>query len=110
MAAAVIQRQPDIQYHPDYEKYVDRTKRRLESETLSKSLPPGLPEQLSSPFVWDGQDIQGRDDWVVVLSDSDVEEIDQALKHFKGNTHTHTKPLVHADPIQLTVPLIISTG
>ena len=85
MAAAVVQRQPDIQYHPDYQKYVDRSARRLESETLPKVLPPGLPRQLAASFVWDGKDIQGSDDWVVVLSDNDAEEIDRALNHFKGN-------------------------
>jgi hypothetical protein len=83
-AAAVVPRQPDIQYHPDYQKYVDRTARRIKSEILSKELPPGLPQQLSAPFVWDGKDIQGSDDWVVALSENDVEEIDQALNHFKG--------------------------
>lgn len=86
MAAVQVQRQPDIQYHPDYSKFLDRSKRRKEAETLTKSLPAGLPRRLSSPFVWDGNEIQGRDDWVISLTDSHLEEIDQALGHFKGRS------------------------
>lgn len=83
MAAVEVRRQPDIQYHPDYENYLDRSQRRLKSEILPQVLPPGLPKQLSSPFVWDGKEIEARDDWVVVLTDNELEEIDQALSHFK---------------------------
>lgn len=88
MAAVQVQRQPDIQYHPDYNKFLDRSKRRLERESLPKSLPSGLPQGLSSSFVWDGKDVQGRDDWVVELTDSHLGEVDRALSHFKGEIHT----------------------
>ncbi|EED19027.1 TfdA family oxidoreductase, putative [Talaromyces stipitatus ATCC 10500] len=83
MAAAQVQTQPDIQYHPDYNKFLDRGKRRLEREVLSKDLPCGLPQQLSSSFVWAGDDIQGRDDWVIALTARHLEEIDRALNQFK---------------------------
>lgn len=88
MAAAQVQLQPDIQYHPDYSKFLDRSKRRLERETLTKVIPPGLPQRLSSPFVWDGNEIQGRDDWVIALTDNHLEEVDRALSHFKGRIYT----------------------
>lgn len=84
MAAVEVQAQPDIQYHPDYKKFLERGRKRLERETLPKTLPPGLPQSLSSPFVWDGNDIQSRHDWIVALTESHLEEIDQALNHFKG--------------------------
>jgi hypothetical protein len=84
MAAVQVQLQPDIQYHPDYSKFLDRSKKRLERETLTTTLPPGLPKHLSSSFVWDGNKIQGRDDWVVALTDGHLEEVDRALSHFKG--------------------------
>lgn len=85
MAAAEVQRQPDIQYHPDYNNYLKRSTRRQQTENLSSVLPQELPQQLSSSFVWDGNDIQGRNDWIVALEDHDLAEIDEALKYFKGN-------------------------
>lgn len=46
--------QPDIQYHPDYEKYQARTLRRKQNEVLQVTLPDGFPPQLDSPLVWEG--------------------------------------------------------
>lgn len=43
--------QPDIQYHPDYEKYQARTERRKATEILTKTLPAGFPAELISPLV-----------------------------------------------------------
>ncbi|KAE8557610.1 hypothetical protein TMatcc_005076 [Talaromyces marneffei ATCC 18224] len=85
MAAAQVQLQPDIEYHPDFIKYLDRSKRRLERDTLAKTVPFGLPLRLSSSFVWDGNDIQSRDDWVFALTDNHLEELDRALSHFKAS-------------------------
>ena len=76
--------QPDIQYHPEYEKYKDRTRRRKETETLQTSLPAGFPQQLISPLVWEGKDVEKRDDWIYQLKDGQLDEIDAALKSFKG--------------------------
>lgn len=75
--------QPDIQYHPDYEKYQARTLRRKQSEDLQTTLPDGFPPQLDSPLVWEGKDIEKRDDWIYHLSDAQLDEIDAALAHFK---------------------------
>jgi hypothetical protein len=49
MAVVAESTQPDIQYHPDYEKYQARTQRRKATEVLSKTVPIGFPEQVSSP-------------------------------------------------------------
>lgn len=76
--------QPDIQYHPDYEKYQALTRRRKETESLQTSLPKGFPEKLTSPLVWDGKDIEKNSDWVYKLSDEQLDEIDAGLKSFKG--------------------------
>ncbi|KAF3404614.1 hypothetical protein DPV78_003350 [Talaromyces pinophilus] len=100
MAAVQVQLQPDIQYHPDYSKFLDRSKRRLERETLTKVLPPGLPQRLSSSFVWDGNEIQGRDDWVIALTDNHLEEVDRALSHFKGLN----KPVGYIDRTTFPLP------
>lgn len=79
----VVQSQPDIQYQPDFEKYLDRSRRRQQSENLPTVLPPGLAQELSSPFVWDGKDVENREDWIVTLTDTHLKEIDQSLNHFK---------------------------
>lgn len=76
--------QPDIQYHPEYEKYKERTRHRKEFETLQSTLPVGFPQKLESSLVWEGKDIEKRADWIYQLSDSQLDEIDAALKSFKG--------------------------
>ncbi|KAJ4295231.1 hypothetical protein N0V90_007242 [Kalmusia sp. IMI 367209] len=91
--------QPDIAYAPDHAKYKARTQHRLATEKLSTTLPPGFPSILDSDLVWDNTDIASRYDWAYVLSPSDLEEIDKALKHFK----TLGKPLGYIK--QSTFPL-----
>lgn len=76
--------QPDIAYQPDFQKYSERVKRRLETEKLSKELPEGFPKQLVSPLVWHGSDFKSEDEWTYVLSEADLEDMKQALAHFKG--------------------------
>ncbi|KAF1956500.1 Clavaminate synthase-like protein [Byssothecium circinans] len=76
--------QPDIGYKPDYDKYLARTKRRLATEQLDKTLPPGFPQKLESDLVWDNTDIGSRYDWSFKLSPADLEEVEKALKHFKS--------------------------
>ncbi|KAE8153658.1 hypothetical protein BDV25DRAFT_127035 [Aspergillus avenaceus] len=96
--------QPDIQYHPDYEKYTARTQRRKATEQLVKTLPEGFPAQLDSPLVWEGKDVEKRDDWIFRLDDAAREEIDAALKHFKslnlglGHISSETFPLPKLHP------------
>ncbi|KAH8422310.1 TauD/TfdA family dioxygenase [Aspergillus melleus] len=96
--------QPDIQYHPDYEKYLARGERRKATETLPKTLPAGFPAQLSSPLVWEGKDVEKRDDWIFKLNDAQREEIHAALEHFKslklslGYVNQDTFPLPNLRP------------
>ncbi|KAI8935842.1 hypothetical protein NX059_007359 [Plenodomus lindquistii] len=97
--AEITPRQPDIDYAPDYDKYLARTKRRLESEELNKTLPPGFPEKLESDLVWDKTDIASRFDWTYSLTKDDLEEVESALQHFKSLN----KPLNHVN--QTTFPL-----
>lgn len=79
--------QPDIQYHPDYTKYTARTERRIATETLPKTLPQGFPEHLDSPLVWEGTEVEKRDDWIYQLNDAQLDEIDRALQSFKCNSY-----------------------
>lgn len=75
--------QPDISYHPDLQNYNARTKRRLQTESLAQAVPQGFPQRLESPLVWEADDFK-PDEWVVVLSDSDILEVDSAIEKFKG--------------------------
>lgn len=83
MATTRTLNQPDIQYHPDYEKYQARSRLRQKTESLPTTLPPGFPEQLDSPLAWNGREIEKRTDWIVELTDAQLDEIDRALRHFK---------------------------
>ena len=77
--------QPDIQYTPNHNEYLERAKRRRETEHLVKSLPTGFPQELQSKLVWDGNDLVESYDWNYQLSEEDLDEIEYALRHFKGN-------------------------
>ncbi len=77
--------QPDIEYTPNHAKYLERAKRRRETEHLGKSLPTGFPQELQSKLVWDGNDLVEAYDWTYHLSEEDLDEIEYALRHFKGN-------------------------
>lgn len=75
--------QPDIGYTPDLDKYLARVKRRLETETLVKSLPAGYPQQLESDLVWTGDTVGENYDWTYELNAAELEDIENALVHFK---------------------------
>lgn len=81
-----VPKQPDIEYHPDLAKYQARTARRLaENPDLPKmSLPPGFPAKVEGPIVWEGKDWTSEDQWVYKLSDEELQEIDDAMKHFES--------------------------
>ena len=83
MATAQVLRQPEIAYHPDFDRYQVRSQHRQETEKLPTTLPSGFPKLLSSPLVWDGKDVESSNDWIVELSEAQLDEIDQALSHFK---------------------------
>lgn len=80
----LLNTQPDISYAPDLDKYKARTRRRLNSETLPKSLPAGCPKKLNSKLVWEGRDLEDAFEWVLQLTSSDLEEVESALRHFKS--------------------------
>ncbi|GFF30446.1 hypothetical protein IFM61606_10538 [Aspergillus udagawae] len=93
--------QPDIDYAPNEEKWRARTERRLKTETLGTELPKGFPRKLSSPLVWDGQTLQeDSHKWTYKLSCGDLEEIDQALRHFQGLK----RPMGYVSPETFPLP------
>ncbi|KAF2106422.1 hypothetical protein BDV96DRAFT_507943 [Lophiotrema nucula] len=77
-------RQPDIAYAPNYDKFLARSQRRLATERLDKSLPPGFPQKLESDLVWDNEDLAGRFDWTYTLTAENLDEVEKALQHFKS--------------------------
>jgi hypothetical protein len=77
-------KQPDIEYTPNYEKYLARTKRRTQTEDLPKTLPPGFPERVKGKLAWDGRDIAETYNWALELTPAEIAEIEHALQHFKG--------------------------
>lgn len=95
--------QPDIGYTPDYDKYLARVQKRLATERLDKTLPPGFPQKLDSDLVWDKGDIADRYNWTYELSSADLEEIEKGLQHFKSlnkplgfvNQETFPLPTLH---------------
>ncbi|KAJ5682388.1 hypothetical protein N7462_005553 [Penicillium macrosclerotiorum] len=97
--------EPDIQYHPDFLKYQERTRRRKESESLQTSLPAGFPPKLVSPLVWEGKDVEKTNDWIYKLSEIQLDEIDSALTNFKslnkplGYINESTFPLPNLRPV-----------
>ncbi|KAF8995161.1 taurine catabolism dioxygenase TauD [Cyathus striatus] len=84
--APIRAKQPDITYHPDRAKWHARTARRLseDSSLLQKPLPNGFPKKLESPLVWEGKDWKDEPQWVYQLTEEQLKEIDDAVKHFHG--------------------------
>lgn len=78
--------QPDIAYHPDWQKYQARVARRTKAEDLPTTLPEGFPKELKGDLVWDGKTLAQQYDWTYVLSADQLAEIDSALVHFKCET------------------------
>lgn len=77
--------QPDIDYAPDLVKYKARVQRRRQNDKLEGTLPQGFPAELHSDLVWDGKDIARKYNWIYELGEDEIEEIEAALKHFKGH-------------------------
>lgn len=79
-------KQPDIEYHPDEAKYHARVARLLAEnpDRINVPLPDGFPQQVEGPIVWEGKDWMSEDQWVYKFSAAELEEINNALIHFKS--------------------------
>ncbi|KAF4119674.1 Taurine catabolism dioxygenase TauD, TfdA family [Geosmithia morbida] len=110
--------QPDISYHPDWDKYQARVARRLQTEDLPKHLPAGFPKELKGDLVWDGDTLAQKYDWTYVLSETQLDEIDSALAHFKSlnlalgyiTRETFPLPTLHAELRRLSRELHFGHG
>ncbi|KAL6157916.1 hypothetical protein ACJQWK_07660 [Exserohilum turcicum] len=96
--------QPDIGYAPDLDKYLARVAHRKATEELPSQLPEGFPRKLKSELVWDGSTIGDQYNFVYEVNAEELEEIEDALKHFKSlgkplgfvNQDTFPLPKLHS--------------
>jgi hypothetical protein len=59
------------------------------------------PENIDGPTVWDGKYLESHpEEWVYQLNDSEIEEIDTAIKHF----FTLNKELILIDKASFPLP------
>ncbi|TFK36380.1 hypothetical protein BDQ12DRAFT_609947 [Crucibulum laeve] len=96
--------QPDIEYHPNEEKWRVRTARRLAEDPLlpTTPLPRGFPQKLESPLVWKGSDWMDESQWVYELNESQLKEIDDAVKYFNALN----QPLGYVSPTTFPLPTL----
>lgn len=81
---ALTQKQPDIGYQPDFQNYQLRVEKLKPQRPPVPSLPAGFPAQLDGGLVWEGSDFASEKDWTLSLSKGQLEEVEQALRHFRG--------------------------
>ena len=93
--------QPDISYHPDWNKYQARVARRTQTENLPKTLPEGFPKELKGDLVWEGESLAQKYDWTYVFSADQLAEIDNAVTHFKCKSPIARIPFRVADKLLL---------
>jgi hypothetical protein len=74
--------QPDISYHPDFEKYQLRIE-RLKPQTDTTGRPPAFPKELKGPLALEKANFKDDRDWTFSLNDEQRKEIQNALLHFK---------------------------
>lgn len=110
--------QPDIIYAPDYAKFQARAARRVATERLPTTVPEGFPDQLQGDMVWEGDTLAETYDWTYVLSEEQLAEIDEAVKHFKSlnlplahiTKDTFPLPKLHAELRRLSHELHFGHG
>ncbi|CAN8101569.1 unnamed protein product [Discula destructiva] len=110
--------QPDIEYAPNFEKFKARGERRMKTEILPTSVPDGFPEQMQGDMVWEGDTLAEHYDWTYVLTEEQLAEIDEAVKHFKSlklpipriTQETFPLPTLHSELRRLSRELHFGHG
>lgn len=75
---------PNIDWIPSFENYMARVDRLSKSHARTTTLPPGFPERIEAPRTWTGHDFPEEKTYIYVLSEAEVNEIEEALGYFKG--------------------------
>ncbi|GFF50298.1 hypothetical protein IFM46972_09011 [Aspergillus udagawae] len=77
-----------VPYYPTHDTWAAKYHRKKD---VNAALPHGFPRQLSGKLVWDGEDLSLAEhtsdsgtECVLKLNDSQLAEIDAALRHFQG--------------------------
>jgi hypothetical protein len=75
---------PNIEWNPSFSMYRERV-RTLADLNIPRpmSVPEGFPNVVCAPWVWDGSDFK-NEEYVLILSETDIVEIEQALAIYKG--------------------------
>lgn len=69
-------------YYPSQEDALKFELRGIETP-INEDLPEGYPAELVSPLSWTAAEMeQKKDEWIVQLSDQDLEALAIALRHF----------------------------
>ena len=82
-------RQPDIEWVPEYSKYLARQEKRRATENLQTQVPFGWPERVDGPEVWDGSKFKtengglGDATWVVHFKPSHIRDLERALAYYR---------------------------
>ncbi|KAK0644660.1 hypothetical protein B0T16DRAFT_460692 [Cercophora newfieldiana] len=82
--AAAAPSYADIDYEIDEQKYLARSKARVEAGGLPAEVPGGWPTKLEGPLAWSSDSFQDESEYVYTLTDDDKTELLAALKTFKG--------------------------
>lgn len=76
---------PDIDWVPSFKNYMARVDRLSKSQhARTTTLPPGFPKKIKAHRAWVGHDFAEEKSYIYVLSETEVNEIEEALGHFKG--------------------------
>lgn len=75
----------DIEWMPNYEKYMKRTQARSELAGLATRVPKDWPQFLDSPLAWTSDSFPKQEEIVFSLTENQKEEIYSAVRHFKSN-------------------------
>lgn len=57
-------------------------------------LPSEFPTTLNSPLAWTGAQFAKQHDYIHVLSESELHEVEKALEHFQGGSGVCRKDLL----------------
>jgi len=83
----VVNAGPDIEWDPCLDTYLQRVERLAAlHEQLPDSVPQGFPERIIAPRVWTGADFQNEAQFVLTLSNEELDEVDGALQKFIGES------------------------
>ncbi|KAE8140795.1 hypothetical protein BDV38DRAFT_239411 [Aspergillus pseudotamarii] len=101
----MVQYVESIPYFPDRAEYEARARSVPQHEIDAAVLPEGFPTHISSKMAWDRESISSyEDEYILNLNDSQLKEIEDALRQFKALG----KPLELLSPATFPLPSLHS--